>query len=145
MLQRKELSHYNQLLNQSGLKATNQRLGVLEVLEETGHSTIDEIYQRVKAEHPAISLATVYKNVDIMLEKGVLVEVPVAGAKSRYEIRKQDHIHLICQKCGSVTDETIDVISHKALAHIAAKDEFVIERSQTNIYGICHNCQADTV
>jgi Fe2+ or Zn2+ uptake regulation protein len=133
--------NYNQLLNQSGLKATNQRLGVLEVLEETGHSTIDEIYHRVREQHPAISLATVYNNVDIMIERDVLVEVPIAGAKSRYEIKKHDHIHLICQNCGSVTDESIDLISQEDLTRIAAKDAFAIARSQINIYGICHHCR----
>ena len=136
--------NYNQLLNQSGLKATHQRIGVLEVLEDTGHSTIDEIYRKVREHHPAISLATVYNNVDIMLERDVLVEVPIAGAKSRYEIKKHDHIHLICQNCGSVTDESIDLISQKDLTRIAEKDEFAIARSQINIYGICHSCQAAT-
>ena len=135
------MSHYNQLLNHSGLKATNQRLGILKVLEETGHSTIDEIYQRVKEDHPAISLATVYKNVDVMVEREVLVEVPVAGAKSRYEIKKQEHIHLICRSCGMVTDESIDVISRTLLERIAAKESFLIERSQTNIYGLCRTCR----
>jgi len=134
--------NYSELLNQSGLKATHQRIGILEVLHDTGHSTIDEIYQRVKAEHPAISLATIYKNVDVMVGKGVLVEVPIAGTKSQYEIRKDDHIHLICQNCGSVRDESIDVISQEDLRRIAAKDEFAIARSQINVYGLCHNCQA---
>jgi Fur family ferric uptake transcriptional regulator/Fur family peroxide stress response transcriptional regulator len=136
------MDNYHQLLNQSGLKATNQRIGVLEVLQETGHSTIDEIYHSVKKQHPAISLATVYKNIDIMLEKGVLVEVPIAGAKSQYEIKKHDHIHLICQECGSVTDEVIGEMPRRQLAEIAQKDDFSLSSSQINLYGICHNCQA---
>ena len=135
------MNKYNELLNQSGLKATNQRIGVLEVLHNTGHSTIDEIYHFVKKNHPAISLATVYKNVDIMLQKDVLVEVPIAGAKSQYEIRKQDHIHLICQKCGSVIDEEMDTVPCEQLENIALKDDFSLSRSQVNLYGICHNCQ----
>jgi Fe2+ or Zn2+ uptake regulation protein len=136
------MSAYNQLLNRSGLKATNQRLGILEVLKKRGHSTIDEIYHIVLKSHPAISLATVYKNVDIMLQRGVLVEVPIAGAKSQFEIKKHDHIHLICQKCGSVTDETIEVIPQDQLKLLAQKDDFVLDRAQINLYGICHSCQA---
>ena len=135
------MSEYNKILNSSGLKATNQRLGILEVLEMTGHSTIDEIYSIVRKKHPAISLATVYKNVDIMVEKGVLVEVPVAGMKSHYEIKKHDHIHLICQECGSVTDEPIDSVPVKELENIAKRDDFSLSSSQINLYGICHECR----
>lgn len=135
------MNSYNELLNSSGLKATNQRIGVLEVLHDTGHSTIDEIYRTVQMNHPAISLATVYKNVDILLQKGVLVEVPIAGAKSQYEIKKHDHIHLICQKCGSVTDGPIESIPQSQFAKIARKDGFSLKSSQINLYGICHKCQ----
>ena len=135
------MKEFNTLLNQAGLKATNQRLGILEVLHKMGHSTIDEIYQIVLRSHPSISLATVYKNVDMMLQKGVLAEVPIASAKTQYEIKKGDHIHLICEKCGSVTDETIEAIPQSELKHIAQKDHFSVKRSQINLYGICRSCQ----
>jgi len=135
------MKEFHTLLNQAGLKATNQRLGILEVLQKTGHSTIDEIYQIVLKSQPSISLATIYKNVDTMIQKGVLAEVPIATAKSQYEIKKGDHIHLICEKCGNVTDETIEVISQAELEHIAQKDHFSLGRSQINLYGICHSCQ----
>ncbi|HHH37652.1 MAG TPA: transcriptional repressor [Epsilonproteobacteria bacterium] len=136
------MSKYHTVLNQSGLKATNQRLGILEVLRERGHSAIDDIYQRVKKHHPTISLATVYKNIEVMVERGVLLEVPIAGRKSQYEIKKRDHIHLICLECGSVMDEMIEAIPQERLAQVAQRDDFLLSSSQINLYGICHNCQA---
>jgi len=135
------MSVYSELLNRSGLKATSQRLGILEVLEKRGHSSIDEIYHIVLESQPSISLATVYKNVDIMLKKGVLVEVPIAGAKSQFEIKKHDHIHLICQECGRVTDETIRVVPQEELERLALKDDFIFDRAQINLYGICRQCR----
>ena len=138
------MNYYSDLLRQSGLKATVQRIGVLDILHEMGHGSIDEIYQRVQERHPSISLATVYKNVDTLLSKEVILEIPIAGSKSKYEIKKEEHIHLICRKCGSVTDESIEDVPHHLLEKIAQKDAFAIESSQINLYGICQSCQSVT-
>ena len=77
----------------------------------------------------------------MLLEKGVLAEVPLTGRKSMYEIKKHDHIHLICQVCGSVEDETMDAIPQEQLASIAQKDDFILSQSQINLYGICRDCR----
>ena len=135
------VKNHSELLRESGLKATIQRLSILEILQETGHSTIDDIYATVRKKHASISLATVYKNIEMLLKKGVLVEVPLTGTKSKYEIKKHDHIHLICQVCGSVEDETMDAIPQEQLACIAQKDDFILSQSQINLYGICRNCR----
>ena len=136
------MKNHSELLRESGLKATIQRLSILEILQETGHSTIDDIYAVVRKKHASISLATVYKNIEILLEKGVLEEVPLAGSKSKYEIKKHDHIHLICQVCGSVEDEMMKTAPREQLERIAQKDDFVLSQSQINLYGICRNCQS---
>jgi Fe2+ or Zn2+ uptake regulation protein len=133
--------NYTDILRNSGLKATVQRIGVLDILHEMGHSSIDEIYEKVQQRHPSISLATVYKNVDTMLEKGVILEIPIAGAKSKYEIKKEEHIHLICQRCGSVTDESMEKLDCHRLDEITAKSRFSLSYSQVNLYGICEACQ----
>lgn len=135
------MKNHSELLRESGLKATIQRLSILEILQGTGHSTIDDIYVTVREKHASISLATVYKNIEMLLEKGVLAEVPLAGRKSKYEIKKHDHIHLICQVCGSVEDETMDAIPQEQLTRIAQKDDFILSQSQINLYGICRNCR----
>ena len=90
------MKNHSELLRESGLKATIQRLSILEILQGTGHGTVDDIYATVREKHASISLATVYKNIEMLLEKGVLAEVPLTGRKSKYEIKKHDHIHLIC-------------------------------------------------
>ena len=134
------MKNHSELLRESGLKATIQRLSILEILQETGHGTIDDIYATVREKHASISLATVYKNIEMLLEKGVLTEVPISGRKSKYEIKKHDHIHLICQVCGSVEDETMEAIPQQ-LVRIAKKDDFVLSQSQINLYGVCRDCR----
>ncbi len=135
------MKSHSELLMESGLKATIQRLSILEIVQRYGHSTIDDIYAIVREKHASISLATVYKNIEILLQKGVMAEVPIAGRKSKYEIKKSDHIHLICQECGSVEDEMMETIPQEQLMRIAQKDDFSLSQSQINLYGICRNCR----
>lgn len=135
------MKSHSELLRESGLKATIQRLSILEIVQGTGHSTIDDIYATVREKHSSISLATVYKNIEILLQKEVMTEVPIAGRKSKYEIKKSDHIHLICQECGSVEDEMMETMPQEQLMRIAQKDDFTLSQSQINLYGICRNCQ----
>jgi len=90
---------------------------------------------------PTLSLATIYKNILIMVEKGVLREVPLMGAKSKYELMQSDHIHLICQKCSSIEDKMIDDLLKEHLAVIAQHDLLILKQSHINLYGLCKNCQ----
>jgi len=138
------VKNHSELLRKAGLKATIQRLSILEIIRGAGHSTVDDIYAIVRKKHASISLATVYKNIEILLEKRVLAEVPLAGRKSKYEIKKIDHIHLICQVCGSVEDETMEAMPQTQLEHIAKKGDFALSKSQINLYGICRNCRPQT-
>lgn len=96
------------LLKDHGMKATSQRLSILNSLEEKGHATLDEIYESVRPANPTMSLATVYRNINEMVEKEIIDEVRLPRQKQHYEISKPDHIHLICEECASVEDFTMD-------------------------------------
>ena len=135
------MSEYTALLKASGLKATFQRLGILEIIEKMGHASIEDIYSEIRETQPTLSLATIYKNILTMVEKEILVEVPLAGAKSKYELKKHEHIHLICQKCGSVEDEELIEDPQRSFAKLLEKDSFTLTSSQVNLYGLCRNCQ----
>lgn len=135
------MTNFAQLLKEHDLKATFQRMTILSVIEERGHMNVDEIYAEVLKSHPTLSLATVYKNIVTMVERGVLVEVPISGQKSKYEVRKHAHLHLICRQCGSVMDQDIDDVLVEDTRRIAQKSAFVLEDRQVNLYGVCAACQ----
>lgn len=132
--------YYINMLKSSGLKATTQRIGILKVIDEFGHISIDDIYHKIHDSLPNLSLATIYKNILMMVDRDTLVEVPIVGNKSKYEIKKENHIHLICEECGSVTDESIESIPQEPINTLIKKDEFTLTRSQINLYGICQGC-----
>jgi Fur family ferric uptake transcriptional regulator/Fur family peroxide stress response transcriptional regulator len=135
------MTNYAKLLKDHELKATFQRMTILSTIEKMGHTDVDEIYEQVIKAHPTLSLATVYKNIITMVEKDVLVEVPIRGRKSKFEISKDEHIHLICTQCGKVMDKELTGGIDADAKKIAGTNGFVLENSQINLYGVCSSCQ----
>ena len=125
---------YISLLKQNDLKATIQRTNILKSINRAGHINIDEIYEELKKHYPTISLATIYKNIILMVRQNIIVEIPINGKKSKYELKKDDHIHLICKSCGNIEDRDLNSCD------IDIKD-FQIVSKQINLYGLCKNCQ----
>ena len=132
---------YATLLKASELKATFQRMNILESIEKHGHMSIDAIYEEVVKTHPSLSLATVYKNIILMVEKGVLVEVPITGKKPKYELVKDDHIHLVCTECGEVEDKPHNENADALFASMTKDENFTLSKQQINLYGVCSHCQ----
>ena len=139
------MTDYATLLKDNSLKATFQRMQFLEKIEEYGHMSIDDIYSKVIKMHPSLSLATVYKNIILMVKNGVLVEVPIDGKKSKYELKKEEHIHLICTECGDVKDKPHIQKTDIILKELASLENFRLKKQQFNLYGICNNCQSKEV
>ncbi len=137
------MTHYATMLKESGLKSTFQRMNILSVIDKYGHMAVDDIYEEVIKVHPSLSLATVYKNILLMKEKGVLVEVPIMGKKPKYELAKEDHIHLICTECGNVEDKHCMDMTEKAFASLSDQEAFRLERRQVNLYGVCQKCRME--
>jgi Fur family ferric uptake transcriptional regulator/Fur family peroxide stress response transcriptional regulator len=135
------MTDYAILLKNNGLKATFQRMQLLENIEKYGHMSVDAIYAEVIKTHPSLSLATVYKNIILMVENGVLVEVPIAGKKSKYELSKDDHIHLVCTECGEVEDKPHMPQTDTLLNTLTQSENFHLKKQQINLYGVCEKCQ----
>ena len=131
------IKNYISLLQNNDLKATIQRTSILKSIDQAGHISVDEIYEEVKELHPTLSLATIYKNIILMQENNVIVEVPINGQKSKYELKKDDHIHLICQVCGTIEDREIRPEAKEALV----VENFQLNSSKINLYGVCQSCQ----
>ncbi len=126
---------YISLLKQNDLKATIQRTNILKSINRAGHINIDDIYDDLKKSYPTLSLATIYKNIILMLEQNVIIEVPINGKKSKYELKKDEHIHLICKSCGNIEDRELDSYCNIDI------ENFQIVSKQINLYGLCKNCQ----
>ena len=125
-------------LKQSGLKVTPQRVAIVEFLSEYGHLSIAKMYELVKGKFPTISLATIYKNVNAMIENNFLKEVKIIGQDSRYELNYGEHSHVVCKECGKVTD--IDIDTKTLFKEAEKKSNMKVESSSMVFYGICGEC-----
>ena len=132
------ITNYISLLKENDLKATIQRTSILKSIDHAGHINIDDIYEDVKELYPTLSLATIYKNIILMQENNVIIEVPMNGEKSKFELKKDDHVHLICQTCGDIQDTEITKQTKEALVI----ENFQLNSSQINLYGLCKRCQS---
>lgn len=99
---------YLKILKTSGLKATPQRVAVLKELGKQTHPTMEEMYNGIKSEYPSISLATVYKNVNVLKEQGIVIEINMPNGKMRYDYLAYPHIHIVCKNCGKIEDIDYD-------------------------------------
>ena len=133
------MNDYTNILRQHNLKATPQRLAIMDIIEHHGHINIDSLYEEVKKRFSSISLATIYKNINSMIENLLLAEVKLPSRKSVYEIVKQDHSHLLCKDCGEVIDVEVDTA--KMVDDISSKYNFDINGSDVVLFGICSTCK----
>lgn len=127
------------LLKEYDLKVTPQRVAIVDELYKNGHMNIDELYQNLLKKFPSISLATIYKNVNAMVEKIFLNEVKIPEAKSVYELAKEEHSHLVCSSCGKIEDIQIDTsVLNDSIKTIS---NFKVENTKVVFSGVCSNCQ----
>jgi Fur family peroxide stress response transcriptional regulator len=120
---------------------TKQRQAILDILRRTtSHPTADAVYDAVRKSIPNISKGTVYRNLRILKDTGMISELNLNGTVSRYEARQENHYHFRCEKCGHVydLDEPVDTELDK---RVAKKTGFAVSYHQTEFRGLCKDCQ----
>ncbi len=131
------MSHI-ELLKTHELKATPQRLCILSTLEESGHATLEEIQKIISTKFPTLSLSTIYRNLNDMIQKEIVSEVKIANKKDYFEIAKEKHIHLVCDECGRIEDFQIDVSDWINTVEKLSNSKILRETLTFNI--ICKHC-----
>jgi Fur family peroxide stress response transcriptional regulator len=132
---------FRELCADHGLTATHQRQVLYDVMQTMpGHPSPEEVYARVKRRIPAISLATVYKNIHLFVGKGVLKEVSMHHGSLRVELNSHRHHHMVCTQCKAIADiEEKDLGVLPALQHLPGG--FQMQRYAIDVIGICAACQ----
>jgi len=126
------------------LKMTPQRRHILDVfLEQKGHVTSEELYEKVKASYKTIGQATVYRTLKLLSGSGIAKEVDFGDGVTRYERQHGDdhHDHLICERCGR-NEEVLDETIEKLQEEVAARHGYRLTRHKMYLYGICPDCRA---
>ena len=131
-----------ELLRESGLRITAPRVMVLRVLADRPHAAADAIIEAVRAELGAVSTQGVYDVLRVCSDVGIVRRIEPAGGPARYELRVGDnHHHLVCRRCGAVSDVDCAVGEAPCLApsdHVG----FDVDEAEVVFWGSCPDCRA---
>jgi Fur family transcriptional regulator, peroxide stress response regulator len=123
---------------------TPQRVAVIrEFLARGDHPSAETLHRAVLPLYPMMAVSTVYSTVRLLAELGVATEVAPGLTEARYDPNTSDHCHLICKRCGAITDvePELDLTRLRECARAAATG-FRPERVSLDLYGVCAACAA---
>ncbi len=123
------------------LRMTHQREVILSELGKCrSHPTADELYERVKKKLPRISLATVYRNLEILSEAGLIRKLEVSGRQKRFDWDLRQHDHIYCIRCHRV--DNIDLKGKQELSLPARESKgYEVSGCRIEFFGLCPRCR----
>ena len=127
----------------ANLKYSRQREAIKDYLSSvTTHPTADTVYMHIKDEFPNISLGTVYRNLNLLVEMGLLHRIYTGMGADRFDAVVTAHPHLICSSCGGVFDLECQVERETAqLKQAFERSGATIDEVQVRAWGICDRCK----
>ncbi|RCX19431.1 Fur family ferric uptake transcriptional regulator [Anaerobacterium chartisolvens] len=140
-----ETGSYTEVLRREGLRNTKHRNSILETIEGSGKPvTAEEIFLNLKSKNISINLSSVYRALDILVFKEVVVKSTIADSSSAFfEINKREHKHnLICSGCKKIFPvDGCPLEEYEKL--LQDKTGFDVTGHRLEIYGYCHECKEE--
>ncbi len=122
------------------MRYSKQRDLVMQKVEQLcNHPTAEEIYEHAVKECPGLSLGTVYRNLNSLVESGLVRRVSIPGKADRFDHTLPWHSHMYCTVCGSVTDADVDA---KRVMKLVKNQKGVVQDCAVVLIGICEGCCA---
>lgn len=119
---------------------SRQRELILKIVQnDMSHPTVDSIYQALRKEIPNVSLATVYRNLNLLAENGEIRKIESLDGNAHFDFNTGKHYHFICIHCNKVYDIPCDVAPEvdKKAEELSG---FKIISHDVSFQGICHDC-----
>lgn len=128
-------------LEATGHRFTEQRAAVYRFLSgTTSHPTADEVFQEVRRRIPGISLATVYKSLETLVNCGLAAKLTYSDGSARYDARMEPHHHARCLSCGAVTDVSSRTLDGELQDFASGLDGFSVLGYRLEFTGFCADC-----
>jgi Fe2+ or Zn2+ uptake regulation protein len=138
----KSLQNARRALNVPGLRITNQRALILDIIRQgQGHLDADEVYRLARKKQPRLSLSTVYRTLQMLKKLGLVEEVHFDEAHHHYEIKPPaEHHHLVCLGCGQVVEFQYP-LAHLVKRNVTEAKDFEIVDTELRMTGYCSKCR----
>jgi len=124
-------------LRADGRRITQERKLLLQIIEQNSHLDAAEIYELARKKNPKISLSTVYRTVNLLRGLGLVEASPLGEGHYHYEVRLQEHYHLICLGCNKV----IEIPPSDVIRRLGEERGFEIVGVKLEIFGYCKECR----
>lgn len=122
-------------------KYSKQREEVFNCIKESkNHLTAEEIYMKLKLKNPNISRGTVYRNLNLLVDKGLVNKISILGKPDKFDYVCNSHSHAICKICSEVFDFEF-LLNDSMKSAIISQTELGDLSNQFIVYGICKNCK----
>ena len=122
-------------------KHFKKRDAILECLRSTtAHPSADMVHEMLQAEHPDISLATVYRNLALFKQRGEIMSVCTVKGVERFDANTNPHVHFICEECDAVSDLHEIQIPASLNQEVSDCSGNQMHSCQLTISGLCSSC-----
>lgn len=130
-------------MTEKKLRKSKQRDRILEVLRNTrSHPTVNWIYDELKSEFPSLSLGNVYRNLNILVDQGLVERLDFGSTFDRYEAKIGPHVHFVCESCGAIHDIDVpEALDQQLLGHVREQTDFQVTRGRMEVFGLCSDCR----
>lgn len=139
-----EQAKYNLIkeLQARGLRVTPQRAIIFEAIENLeGHITAEEIFQEVEKVNPYISLATVYRTLELLQELNLITQTNFGRSQAHFALKNHGpHHHLVCLECNQI-EEFVDEIFDPIRTQLEERHGFQVYTEHMSLFGICRACR----
>lgn len=122
---------------------SRQREEIIKVIEKSyDHLTAEDIYMTVKAKDPAVSRSTVYRNLNLLVDSGIVNKISMQIGPDRFDYVRNLHNHAICIKCGKIMDFDYS-FEYDKIKEIVKKQTGIEISTSTGIAieGLCDSCK----
>ena len=140
---REEIDLFRSFIRRKGLRNTPEREEIIgEIFAANNHFDVDELYLRLRSKGSRVSKASIYRNIPLIMECGLIKEVWHEDGHMHYEpiFGQSHHCHLRCIKCGKVVEfveEELQAIEER----LARKHNFLVVDHRLDVIGYCTKCR----
>lgn len=133
-------------LQSRGMRVTPQRAIIFQAIEKLeGHITAEEIFEQVQKVNPYVSLATVYRTLELLLELNLINQTNFGRSQAYFALKAHGpHHHLVCSECGHI-EEFSDIIFDPIRAELDQQYGFQAQTDHISIFGICKKCRRKVI
>lgn len=138
----------NNFIKNAGIRLTPQREEIFRIFSDNNnkHLSAFDIYKILQEDNKTIGISTIYRTLDLFVEKNIIIKRDFDYESARYEFvhrEKEQHYHLICEKCGKII-EIEDFLPSNITEKVMEEKGFQLNRLCLKIYGYCKKCRTDS-